>query len=305
MPLRCLRKLVLKPLFWLLLTFDKPFLLETDASKLGLGAVLSQKQTDGWYHPVAYASQSLTTHEHNYHSTKQEFLVLKWVIDEQFQEYLLWKPSTVRTDNNPLTYIMTTYNSDAVQHQWEESLARFTFSIEYQKGHDNVATNALSQVTSKLNAETMKSILDGVTVGTTESADAHDLVVAKANEEIHKPAQEIAFPDWAACIDLHVTDSVTTQQEDPILNTVIKWISGQQVQDLKHLLGDDTNTEEGKTILQDTKVNSRHCACCMTSSGGQKWLLRCRRQLAAGSNASNLKALMPKPQCDLSLLLPL
>ena len=50
--------------------FDKPFLLETDTSKLGLGAVLSQKRADGWYHPVAYASWSLMTHEHNYHSTK-------------------------------------------------------------------------------------------------------------------------------------------------------------------------------------------------------------------------------------------
>ena len=47
--------------------FNKPFLLETDASKLGLGAVLSQKQTDSWYHPVAYASKSLTVHEHNNH----------------------------------------------------------------------------------------------------------------------------------------------------------------------------------------------------------------------------------------------
>ena len=84
--------------------FDKPFLLETDASKLGLGAVLSQKQADGWYHPVAYASWSQTTHEHNYHSMKQEFLALKWAIAEQFQEYLLWKQSIVKTDNNLLTY---------------------------------------------------------------------------------------------------------------------------------------------------------------------------------------------------------
>ena len=50
--------------------FNKPFLLETDISKLGLGAVLSQKQTDGWYHLVAYACWSSTVHQHNYHSTK-------------------------------------------------------------------------------------------------------------------------------------------------------------------------------------------------------------------------------------------
>ena len=67
------------------------------------------------------------------------------------------------------------------------------FSIEYQKGHDNAARDALSQVTSKMNAETMKSILDGVTMGTIERADAHDLVVAKSDEEIQKPGQETAI----------------------------------------------------------------------------------------------------------------
>ena len=51
----------------------------------------------------------------------------------------------------------------------------------------------------------MKSTLDGVTVGTTERADAHDLVVAKADKEIHKPVQETVIPAQAACIDLHVT----------------------------------------------------------------------------------------------------
>ena len=55
--------------------FDKPFLLETDASTLGLGAVLSQKQPDEWYYPAAYSSQSLTIHKNNYHSIKQEFLL--------------------------------------------------------------------------------------------------------------------------------------------------------------------------------------------------------------------------------------
>ena len=57
--------------------FNKPFLLETDASKEGLGAVLSQKQDNGCYHPVAFGSRTLTPSEKNYHSSKLEFLALK------------------------------------------------------------------------------------------------------------------------------------------------------------------------------------------------------------------------------------
>ena len=70
--------------------YTKDFLLETDTSKEGLGAVISQKQEDGWFHPVAYGSQVLNTHEKNYHSTKLEFLALKWAVTEHFKEYLLY-----------------------------------------------------------------------------------------------------------------------------------------------------------------------------------------------------------------------
>ena len=68
--------------------FKKPFLLETDASGKGLGAVLSQKQDDGRYHPVAYASRTMSETKQQYHSNKQEFLALKWAVMEQFREYL-------------------------------------------------------------------------------------------------------------------------------------------------------------------------------------------------------------------------
>ena len=68
--------------------YSKEFLLETDTSKEGLGAVLSQKQEDGRFHPVAYGSRALTMHEKNYHSTKLEFLALKWAVMEHFKEYL-------------------------------------------------------------------------------------------------------------------------------------------------------------------------------------------------------------------------
>ena len=124
--------------------YTKDFLLKTDASKGGLGAVLSQKQEDGWFHLVAYGSQALTTHEKNYHSTKLEFLVLKWAIMEHFKEYLLYQPFLVKTDNNPLTYIMPTPNLDATGHQWVRALVKFNFQLEYQKGWDNAVADALS-----------------------------------------------------------------------------------------------------------------------------------------------------------------
>ena len=90
--------------------FDKPFLLETDASKEVLRAVLSQKQDDGHYHSVAFGSHSLTPMEKNYHSSKLEFLTLKWSVMEHFKEYLAYAPFGVRMNNNPLTYVLTTPN---------------------------------------------------------------------------------------------------------------------------------------------------------------------------------------------------
>ena len=114
---------------------------------------------------------------------------------------------------------MTTPNLDAIQHCWVESLVRFTFSTECQKGWDNAAVEALSQVTLKLGTGTMKSILDRVTVEKTERAGAHDPAVADTDEEIHKQVWETAILAKAAQVqvNLHVTGWVTVQEEDPIL----------------------------------------------------------------------------------------
>ena len=94
----------------------RDFLLKTDTFKEGLGVVLSLKQAGRQYHLVTYGSWALTAHEKNYHSTNLEFLALKWAICEIFKEYLLYQPFIVRTDNNPLTYIMTTPNLDVTGH---------------------------------------------------------------------------------------------------------------------------------------------------------------------------------------------
>ena len=126
--------------------FKKPFLLETDASIEGLGAVLSQKQDDGHCHPIAYASRGLKGGELKYHSSKLEFLALKWAVTEQFREYLQYQPFLVCTDNNPLTYVMTMPNLDAVRHRWVAAMVGYNFEIEFVCRMDNKVTDTLSCV---------------------------------------------------------------------------------------------------------------------------------------------------------------
>ena len=118
--------------------YIKPFLLETDVSKDGLGVVLSQKQADGQYYPIAYGSRGLMPHEKNHDSTKLEFLALKWAVTEHFKEYLPYQSFVVWTGNNLLMYIMSTPNLDAMGHQWVGALALFNFELEYRKGYYDV-----------------------------------------------------------------------------------------------------------------------------------------------------------------------
>ena len=157
--------------------FEKPFLLEMDASKEGLGAVLSQKQSDGQYHPIAFGSHSLTPAEKNYHSSKLEFLALKWSVTEHFKEYLAYAPFVVWTDNNPLTYVLTTPNLDSMGHRWVGALASFQFELEYQKGADNGAADVLSWVPINHSRQTVQSLLKGAIVGASDRGEA------EANEE--------------------------------------------------------------------------------------------------------------------------
>ena len=140
--------------------FKKPFRLTTDASKDRLGAVLSQLQDDNEYHPVAFASRELKGGEAKYHSSKLEFLALKWAVTEQFREYLQYQPFTVRMDNNPLTYILTTPNLDALGHRWVVALAGYDMSLEYLKGTDNKVADALSRVQDRLDEGETRQLLD-------------------------------------------------------------------------------------------------------------------------------------------------
>ena len=79
---------------------------------------------------MAFGSRALMPHEKNYHLMKLEFLALKWPVIEHFKEYLPYQPFLVKTDNNPLSYIMMTPNLDVTGHSWVRSLVRFNFQLE-------------------------------------------------------------------------------------------------------------------------------------------------------------------------------
>ena len=235
--------------------YTKEFLLETDSSKVGLGAVLSQKQANGQYHQVAYGSWALMAHEKNYHSTKLEFLVLKWMVMEHFKEYLPYQPFLVRTDNNTLTYIMTTPNLNTTGHWWVGALARFNFQLEYQKGWDNTVADVLSWITTCLNLEAMWSVLDEVTLGATHRAEGYDPAVVEGDHGVEK---EVYVTTGQVLVEMHMTDWAETQREDPVLNTVLDWSEVWKKTDLKTLLGEHASSKEGQLVFRNCQNFTIH-----------------------------------------------
>ena len=126
--------------------FKAPFVVETDASFSGLGAVLSQKQGNKTV-VIAYASRSLRPTERNdanYSAMKLELLALKRSITEKFRDYLLGNAFTVLTDNNPLAYLDTA-KLGATAMRWVAQLAQFNFKVKYRSGQTNRHADALSR----------------------------------------------------------------------------------------------------------------------------------------------------------------
>ena len=117
------------------------------ASEMGLGAVLCQKQDDK-LKVISYASRTLTPAEKNYHlhSGKLEFLALKWAVTEMFRDYLLHGPAfDIYTDNNPLTYVLTSAKLNATGLRWVAELANFKFKIHCRSGNKNKEADYLSR----------------------------------------------------------------------------------------------------------------------------------------------------------------
>lgn len=123
---------------------NETFILQTDASDLGVGAVLLQYE-DGVKKPVAYASKKLTKEQVNYSTIEKECLAIVWSV-QKFQRYLYGKEFLLETDHQPLVYLTQAKVSNARLMRWALLLQPYRFRIISIKGSDNVGADCLSRL---------------------------------------------------------------------------------------------------------------------------------------------------------------
>ena len=174
--------------------------------------------------------------EQRYHSNKQEFLALKWVVTEQFHKYLTLygknrNEFVVHTDNNPLTYIFSSAHLYAAVHRWVASLTDYNFSLEYQKGKDNTVADFLSHMENRLPNEEVEEVLQRVEIPAPgvkfmlDNADTSIGEKAEMGDDV-PPVRACLAETLSACpvkyTTLQVVDWKKAQREDPALNTLVK-----------------------------------------------------------------------------------
>ena len=122
---------------------EKPFVLRTDASNVGLGAVLLQEHVKDIF-PVAYASRKLLPREMNYSTIERECLGAVWGI-QKFKNYLYGRHFVLQTDHQPLSYMQKARVSNSRIMRWALSLQSYRFTIQAINGSENVGADYLSR----------------------------------------------------------------------------------------------------------------------------------------------------------------
>ena len=207
--------------------FSKPYILHTDASGHGLGAVLYQEQEQK-LRIVAFASRSLKPAEKNYHSSRLEFLALKWALSDKFRPYTFYAPHvTVVTDNNPLTHLTTTAKLNVTSQRWVNELAEYRFTIQYRPGKHHTDADYMSrnplpieqkiqQCTELVQLEEVKAILTGVNVDKFLSSISITAIQSQQHfmDEALNKSNLILSPQTL----------INAQQGDPDIQTVLTYV---------------------------------------------------------------------------------
>ncbi|KAL5494405.1 hypothetical protein EMCRGX_G015734, partial [Ephydatia muelleri] len=123
--------------------FSLPFVLDTDASGDGLGAVLAQN-VDGVERVVAYASRALSRTEKKYCATRREMLALVWAA-RHFRPYLYGRKFTLRTDHHCLQWLHNFKEPEGQVARWLEVLSEYDYTVIHRVGKQHTNADALSR----------------------------------------------------------------------------------------------------------------------------------------------------------------
>jgi transposase InsO family protein len=124
----------------------RPFRIETDASDVGIGAVLLQPDEHNQWHPVAYESKKLSAAERNYPAQERELLAILYAL-RSWRCLIEGTRYTVLSDHQPLKYLKTQKHPTPRLTRWLNELELYSPQIDYKPGKDNDAPDALSRIT--------------------------------------------------------------------------------------------------------------------------------------------------------------
>jgi putative transposase len=135
----------------------------TDASKIGIGAVLKQKQEDQELHPIGYFSRKLLSYQKNYSASEIELLAIKEAT-EYWNHYLFGSKFTCYTDHQALKYLHSMKNLSSRIAKWAIALDMYQFDIIYKPGKDNVEADCLSRNPIESNSEELINSINSINV---------------------------------------------------------------------------------------------------------------------------------------------
>ena len=124
--------------------FSRAFVVQTDASEVGFGAVLTQTDENGHEHPIAFASRKLKPREQKYAVIEKECLAIVWALGF-FHSYLYGQHFVVETDHQPLKWLQQMKNTNQRLTRWALSLQPFKFDIRHRAGAQHKNANGLSR----------------------------------------------------------------------------------------------------------------------------------------------------------------
>ena len=196
------------------------FILDTDASDVGTGAVLSQIQ-NGQETVIAYFSKSLDKHERSYCVTRKELLAVVQAL-QAFHSYLYRQPVTVRTDNAAVSWMQNLKNPTGQTARWLQELGTYNLTVVHRSGTQHRNADAMSRhpCTKCLKQQSRNNIDDDDDEELTEnpSADVHvtRVVTRSKAAEISgcKPTMGLQS-NWAP------SELLQEQKLDPSLNFII------------------------------------------------------------------------------------